>query len=217
MSFFLQEQQKISVALIISRPLIQYSFRQLLKNHAYIKITEQCDNGLEGVKLLRQTSANIVIIDASLDGVGAYEMIARYNRGEGKAHIIIHLDEINQSNSDLIRYIKSGAMAIISPTQSIESILESINKVSRGEHHLPPEFTQDCSFLRMGKNIDVNLSSREQQVLKLIIEGQKSINIAEILSLSIKTVECHRANLRRKFNVNNVVDLIHKSQLIGFC
>lgn len=220
MSFHLSVQ-KISVALIISRPIIQYSFRQLLKNHPNITVSEQCDNGLQGVRLLKRTSADIVIIDASLEGVDVYEMIAQFSRGRGnedKTRIIIHLDDRKQNNSNIIRYIKSGVSAIISPAQSIEDIVASINNVSRGGYHIPPEFTQDCDFLHVGtNNIDINLSSREQQVLKLVIEGYKSRNIAEYLSLSIKTVECHRANLRRKFNVNNVVDLINKSQLIGFC
>jgi two-component system secretion response regulator SsrB len=96
-----------------------------------------------------------------------------------------------------------------------EELLHAINQVLQGNYYVTPDILPTVlgSFLHFEKSLldNINgykLSTRERELLKLIAEGNKNKDIANILCLSIKTIETHRYNLMRKLDIHNVADLV---------
>ena len=112
------------------------------------------------------------------------------------------------------RSLASGAMGYILKDAAARDLLGAIRAVQRGEAVLSPAITRLVieDYLRWGdlgaQDLTNGLSSREREVLQLIAEGYTNKQIAEILSISIKTVQAHRANIMSKLDLHDRSELI---------
>ncbi|MES2296349.1 MAG: response regulator transcription factor [Pseudomonadota bacterium] len=116
-----------------------------------------------------------------------------------------------QSGVILKQLRDARADAVMLKDSSGPELLRCIEQVMAGEQVLPDAVREQIDAC------DSDLTPREQQILQLIYQGLATAEIAEQLSLSAKTVDKHRENLMRKLQVNNVVQLIHKVQLLKLC
>ena len=204
--------EKIRIILVDDHAILRDGIRALLKNESDMAVIGEAEDGRTAVNLTRQLLPDVVLMDIAmplLNGLEATRQIS-HDCPQVKVLILSMYD-----NEEYIRNsLANGAMGYILKDASAAELLDAIRAVHRGETILSPAVTRLVveNYLRWGElkkeNDTDGLSPREREVLQLIAEGYSNKQIAEILCISIKTVQAHRMNLMSKLGLHDRADLI---------
>lgn len=167
-------------------------FEDMLPDVALVDISMPKMNGLEALKQLHESNPNVKILMLSMHEEPDYIMKAIQNGAKG--YLLKNTDERELENA--IHAVASGGKYFNSVVSSI--MIENLS-------HKPQEKA----------HVEVNISSREKEVLQLVSEGLSNKMIGDKLHISVRTVETHRLNLLRKLEVNNSAELVKKALDIG--
>jgi two-component system response regulator NreC len=203
---------KVRVLLADDHTILRDGIRALLEDEPGMEVIGEAEDGRTAVRLACQLKPDVVLMDIAmplLNGLEATRQI-KHNCPQVKV-LILTMHE----NEEYIRQVlASGAMGYILKDAAARELLDAIHAVRRGEAVLSPAITRLVieNYLRWGdlqKDDSSNgLSPREREVLQLIAEGYSNKQIAEILCISIKTVQAHRMNLMSKLDLHDRADLI---------
>ncbi len=205
---------KIRILLVDDHTILREGIRSLLEQQSDIQVVAETDNGRQAVELVRQLKPDVVLMDIAmplLNGIHATEQIRRETRC---THILI-LSQ-HESEEYIRRALAAGAAGYLLKDIGSDELINAIRAVYNGESILSPAVTRLVieDYLRWGdirpQETSNGLTPRESEVLQLIAEGNTNKQIAEILCISIKTVQAHRSNLMNK------LDLHDKSELIKY-
>ena len=203
---------KIRILLVDDHTILRQGIRSLLEKDADFKVIGEAGNGREAVDLVRQHRPDVVLMDIAmpvLNGIQATEQIKRESRC---THVLI----LSQHDSD--EYVRgaltAGASGFLLKDADFNEVIKAIRAVYKGESILSPAVTRLVieDYLRWGdinqQSMGNGLTPRENEILQLIAEGNTNKQIADILCLSIKTVQAHRSNLMKKLDLHDKTDLI---------
>lgn len=202
----------ISVFLADDHKILREGIKSILERESDILITGEAEDGLSTVKLVNQLQPNVVILDIAMPKLNGLEAIRQIHHNNPNVKIIILT---MHDNEEYIRQtLASGAMGYILKDAAAHELIDAIRTVNRGEAILSPAITSlvIANYLRWGnqetENSSDNLSAREREILQLIAEGHTNKQIADILCISIKTVQTHRLNLMKKLDLHDRGELI---------
>ncbi|MBI5823327.1 MAG: response regulator transcription factor [Chloroflexi bacterium] len=202
----------IRVLLVEDHVLVRDGLRALLERAGDIHVLGEASNGQEGVELTKSLKPDVVIMDIMmprLNGIQASEHIQNLKLPAKVLLISMYSEEglVHQA-------LQSGAKGYVLKTSVSEELLQAVRAVSRGETYLSAAISSIVtesafrpSALQSNNPLD-NLSPREKEILQLIAEEHTSVEIANMLSISEKTVEKHRANLMEKLRVRNLAGVV---------
>lgn len=204
--------QKIRILLADDHTLVRSGIRSLLEDEPGLSVVGEAEDGRAAVSLASQLKPDVVLMDIAmplLNGLEATRQIKTQCPGIKVLILSMH------DNEEYIRQVlEAGAMGYILKDAAARELISAIQLVHRGEAVLSPAVTRLVieDYLRWGgarpqAEID-SLSPREREVLQLIAEGHTNKQIAEILSISIKTVQAHRNNLMQKLDLHDRGELI---------
>jgi DNA-binding NarL/FixJ family response regulator len=203
---------KIRVLLADDHTIVREGIRSLIDNEKDMIVVGEADDGHGAVKMALELRPDVVVMDIAmplLNGLEATRQI-RHKLPEARVLVLTMHD-----NEEYVRQILSiGAMGYILKDSAARTLLSAIRSIYKGEAVLSPAITRLVleDYLRGGhspqEKSSNGLSQRESEVLQLIAEGYMNKQIAEILCISIKTVQSHRSNLMVKLNLHNQRELI---------
>jgi DNA-binding NarL/FixJ family response regulator len=204
--------EKIRVILADDHTILRDGIRALLADETDIQLIGEAEDGRAAVRMACELKPDIVIMDIAmplLNGLEATRQI-KHHLPETEVLILSMHD-----NEEYIRQVlAAGAMGYILKDAAARELIEAIKTVRRGEAVLSSAITRLVieDYLRWGgvqpQDENGNLTPREREVLQLIAEGYTNKAIADILCLSIKTVQAHRANLMGKLDLHDRGELI---------
>jgi DNA-binding NarL/FixJ family response regulator len=186
--------------------------KRLLLTRQEFSIVGEAYDGLGAMTLLEQTLVDILILDINMPGLDGMEVTRQVTNRFPEVKILI-LSMYTDSNfaTELLGY---GASGYLIKNTGKEELFEAIHSIMQNGHYISkailskslplPEST--TSGKDLGKNY--NLTKRETEILKLLVQGKTSPEIADTLYLAIYTVDTHRKNLLRKLNVKNTAGLV---------
>jgi len=204
----------IRVLLADDHTLLRSGIKALLEDEPDIAIVGEAADGREAVRLAHLLRPNLVLMDIAMPLLNGLEATRQIKREHPEINVLVltmydHEEYFRQ-------VLEAGASGYIIKRAAANELVAAIRAVSSGESVLSPAITSLLldDYLS-GENrkdeADPNaLSPREREVLQLIAEGKTSREIADILSVSVKTVQSHRASLMRK------LDLHDRGQLIKY-
>lgn len=205
---------KIRILIADDHTIVRDGIRSLFEDEADLEVIGEAEDGRSAVQLTKQLEPDVVIMDIAmplLNGLEATRQIKR-DRSDVKVLVLTMHD-----NEEYIRQVlASGAAGYVLKDTAAKELIRAIRAVYHGESILSPAITRLVieDYLRWGdtktKDATNGLTSREREVLQLIAEGYTNKEIADILSISIKTVQAHRSNLMSK------LDLHDRGQLIKY-
>ncbi|PTN13323.1 response regulator [Nitrosomonas aestuarii] len=199
----------ITVLLIDDHPVVRSGYRRLLENTTDIKVVAEADNGELGCVLYQKYKPDIAIIDLNMPGIGGLETIYRIKKKNPHAKILVFSMHTNEPI--VKRVLQMGVSGYITKEESAEQLLKAVRQVSQGRMYIDPEINSialtELSMNSSNEPLDV-LSKREFQLFQLLAEGNSIAQIAEILSISPKTVGVHHANIMKKLKLQNNLQLI---------
>jgi DNA-binding NarL/FixJ family response regulator len=204
--------RKIRILLADDHTILRDGIRSLLEDEPDMVVIGEAENGHQVVRMACQLKPNVVLMDIAMPLLNGLEATRQITRSCPDAKVLILS---MHENEEYIRQVLTiGAMGYILKDAAARDLINAIRAVNRGEAVLSPAITRLVieDYLRWGdiqpQDHTDGLSPREREVLQLIAEGYTNKQIAEILSISIKTVQTHRANLMGKLDLHNRGDLI---------
>jgi two-component system response regulator NreC len=203
---------KVRILLADDHTILRDGIRALLEDEPDITVIGEAEDGRTAVKLACQLKPDVVLMDIAMPLLNGLEATRQIKHDCPQVKVLILT---MHENEEYIRQVlASGAMGYILKDAAARELLDAIHAVQQGEAVLSPAITRLVieNYLRWGdlqKDSDPNgLSPREREVLQLIAEGYSNKQIAEILCISIKTVQAHRMNLMSKLDLHDRADLI---------
>lgn len=199
--------KKTRILLVDDHELVRAGFRRLLEDGDKFEVIAEAGSGEQAVQEFNKLHPDVVIMDISMPGIGGVGAIERIIAREPKAKILVL--SVHEGSVFTTRAMQAGALGFIPKRSAPEEMLKAIEMVAQGRTCIAPEIAQQIAMQKLTGSenpIDV-LSQREFEVFRLLAEGKTVNEIADILSLSPKTVGTHHTNIKQKLNVSNSAEL----------
>jgi DNA-binding NarL/FixJ family response regulator len=202
----------IRVLLVEDHVMVRAGLRALLERAADIQVLGEASNGQEAVEMTKELKPDLVIMDIMMPRLNGIQAAGQLR--ELKSPVKVLLLSMYSDEGLIHQALQSGVKGYVLKTAVTEELIRAIHAVARGETYLSSEIStivlESSAHPRRAGSGDLldHLSPREKEILQLIAEGHTSLEIANILSISEKTVEKHRASLMEKLKVRNLAGLV---------
>ncbi|QCK16666.1 response regulator [Mangrovivirga cuniculi] len=203
----------IKLLLVDDHSLIRTGIKSILKeNGSDFKIAE-ANSGEEAVSKFNDQNPDVTIMDISMEGINGMEAASEILGKNEKALIIILSMYLDRDY--ILKSMEIGVKGYVLKNEGNE-IGEAVRKVLEGGEYFSSsvkeimlkEYTTGIRSRKKEK--EFSLTKREKEILKLVVEGKTSPEIADELFISVRTVDTHRSNIMKKLKVNNSISLINK-------
>jgi DNA-binding NarL/FixJ family response regulator len=209
----LRREPAIRVIVADDHHLVRQGIRALLEKEDGIEVVGEAADGQEAVELVERLAPDVLVMDVAMPRMSGNQAVGRV-RALGAATQVVILSMY--SDETLVRQaLRNGARGYLLKRSVREELLLAIRAASRGEIYLSPAISRSivADLLTLQTDADAlspfeRLTPREREVLQLIAEGHTNNAIAQVLQVSVKTVEKHRANLMSKLDVHDLAGLI---------
>ncbi len=200
----MKTESSIRIVLVDDHNLVRSGMAALLRQGGRFDVVGEATNGLEALERLREVSCDLLIIDLAMPRLGGIEVIEELRRRDKRIRILVL--SMYDDAQFVARAIKNGANGYLLKHAMDGELFDAIEQVLAGDEFISESIDREA-FLEFTFD-DLELTSREKEVLQLIAEGMTNTEIAEDLFISPHTVTRHRANLMKKLNVHNRVELV---------
>jgi len=197
----------IQVLLADDHQIVRDGMKVFLEREGF-KVNAEAKNGQEAVSLALKLQPEVVVLDITmpvLNGLDAAREILRQTPGTKAILLTMHDD-----SKYVLEGLRLGVKGFVTKTHAAEDLLQAIRQATRGITYVSPEISQ-AVFEAIQSKSDVGmdpLTPRERQVLQLVAEGKTTKESAELLHISIKTAETHRAHIMEKLNIHETAGLV---------
>jgi DNA-binding NarL/FixJ family response regulator len=205
--------KKIRVLVADDHTLVREGIRAMLALVSDVEVVGEAANGKEALEKVEKLLPDIVLMDLAMPIMGGLEATRRIKKQFPQVKVLA-LTQYDDTEY-VIPVIEAGARGFVTKMAAFSELSTAIQAVYRGDSYLSPSAAAVLVEERQSKtNTDGEadvyqlLTDREREVLKLIVEGHTAKEIAEILVVSPKTVEWHKASFMKKLNLSNRTDLI---------
>jgi two-component system response regulator NreC len=210
---------KIRVLLVDDHGIVREGLRAMLSLNQDMEIVGEAEDGREAINQTRCCAPNVVVMDISMPGMDGLQATKRLTRDFPEVRVLVLSQHDNERY--VLPVLQAGASGYVLKRSVGAELVEAIRTVHRGDCWLPPHIAQTVlSYCRQGPGAPPDddrslLTEREQEVLKLVVEGYTSRQIADLLYLSKRTVMCHRANIASKLGIHNRIELVRYAMRTG--
>ncbi len=201
----------INVFIADDHILLRDGLRALLNKQAGIEVIGGASDGLEARQLIKKLKPDVVLMDINMPVQGGIETTRQLQQDCPEINILMLT--LHEDKNLLHEALQAGASGYIIKRASESELLNAIEAVTRGDIYIHPAMTR--AFLSPPEEKPVSrqspvetLTAREVQVLRLLANGHTNREIAQILAISVRTVESHRSNLMNKLDLYNRAALV---------
>jgi DNA-binding NarL/FixJ family response regulator len=180
----------------------------VLKSCQNVTVIGTSGNGQEAYQRCLEMQPDILILDIMLPFLNGIEVLRRLKAKLPNLRVLVFSEVC--SRTVIRQAIEAGVDGFIEKDVELPELERAIERVLSGETHFGPRIAELMRKIMSNPEEDqslTNLTSRERQVLQLIAEGHTSKEIAQILNISYKTADTHRANIMEKLDMHNVAEL----------
>lgn len=205
--------KRITILLAEDHEIVRQGFRSLIKVERDIEIVGEAENGRTAVQLTRKLRPQVVVMDIAMPLVNGLEATHQILKAVPTTKVLLlsaHCDDKHIKNA-----IEFGASGFLLKQTSSHVLATAIREVQKGNSffsasiakRLLEQYQKSPDGKRLIQKRSVRLTSRELEVLQLVVRGKANKEIAAELGILIKTVEKHRENLMRKLNIHDTASL----------
>jgi two-component system, NarL family, response regulator NreC len=202
----------VTILLADDHPIIRLGIKNLLDTEEDLMVVGEAENGKQAVLLAERLKPDILIVDMMMPILNGLEVIRRINQRLPQTRCIVL--SLQSATPYVMQALKAGAFGYILKDSGPNEVIHAIHKVMDDQRYLSPQLSEHLINIFIEKTesgpLDPYhaLTNRERELLQICAEGQSNKEIAELLSISPRTVEQHRQSMMRKMGFNNQTELI---------
>ena len=201
----------IRILLADDHPLVQDGIRTRLEEIDDINVIGVANDGQELLEKAALLKPDVIITDISMPKINGLEATRLLSRSHPEIKILILT--MHDNKEYMQNAIDSGAKGYILKDQPAHELIEAVRAINQGKSH----FCSSAIDVLTDKSSDSNkLTKREQAILIELLNGLNNKHISEKLSISVRTVECHRGNIYRKLDTHSMAGLIRYAKRVGY-
>jgi DNA-binding NarL/FixJ family response regulator len=207
--------KKVSVFLVDDHQLVRDGIKWQFNKSNNIEVTGEAGDGVELFEKLKLSVPDIIILEISLPKITGIELTKAITANYPGIKVLILSN--NHAEDFIFESLKAGAAGFISKNTTRKELLEAITRIYNGYDFLGESISEKIvkGFIKRArsgedyfKKKEINLTSREIEILKLVANGAGNKEIADKLFISIRTVGSHKNHIMQKLEVDTPVDLI---------
>jgi DNA-binding NarL/FixJ family response regulator len=205
--------QKIKVLVVDDHTIVRDGICALLALAGDIEVVGEATNGNEALNKISEINPDVVLMDIAMPIMGGLEATRRISKEFPRTKVLV-LTQYDDKEY-FFPVIESGASGFISKVAASSELTAGIRSVYRGDSYLSSSVTrllvenyQRTAGDRANQDPYNRLTAREREIFKLLAEGHSTQEVADILVITLKTVEGHKTNLMLKLGVHNRVELV---------
>jgi len=195
--------------------LVRQGLKRILEGVRDLEVIGEASDGLELLDLLHHSDPDMVVLDVSMPKLRGIEAIHEIKTIRPEVSILMLT--MHKDKEYLYLALSAGAKGYLLKEDADRDLFSAIERIRQGRAYVSPYFSEELfdNLVQVGKGderrspLEIDpLTTREREVVKLIAEGRSSKEIADLLCISVRTVDNHRANIMEKLNVKKATDLV---------
>jgi two-component system, NarL family, response regulator NreC len=205
--------RKIRIVLVDDHELMRSGLRVLMEQQPDLTVVGEASDGRDAVALVASRKPDVLVMDIGMPSLNGIEAAAQITQSHPEVSIVMlsmHSDE-----SYVLRALKAGAKGYLLKDSAEADLIRAVRAVAEGKSFFSPAVSKVLldDYVRKLKRSGTEdpydlLTPREREILQLVAEGKSNKEIAQLLNLSVYTVETHRSNIMEKLNLHGVPELI---------
>lgn len=205
----------VRVILVDDHAVVRSGLRRLLESHKSLEIVAEADTGEMAYQLYGEVMPDVVLMDISMPGMGGLEAAKRILQRYTQARIVIF--SMHEAVSFAAQALKAGVKGYVTKTGLAEDLLQAVLDVSRGKTFLSQDVAQKIALQSLigETNPLQQLTSREFEVFRLLAEGKRVEDVADMLKISQKTVANYYTLIKQKLSVSSPVEMVRLAMKHG--
>ena len=204
---------KIRCLIADGHALVRHGMRRLLEDEPDIEVVEEAGATSEALQKLSALQPDLVLMEATMPGMPDPEIVRLVQHTSPRTRLVFLI--AHGDGASALQGLQAGAMGYVHKDTSASNLVQAVRDVYRGIRYVSPQVLQ-----RERRNFrphvheprhqpsQVALTPREQEILKLLAEGNSVREVSERLKVSIKTADAHKFNLMRKLGIHNKAQLV---------
>lgn len=203
---------KKRIVIIDDHPIVRQGFAQLINQEEDLTVIGEAEDAAGAVDLIEACNPDLALVDLSLKNSNGIELIKDLNRLKPELKVLVI--SLHDESVYAERALRAGAKGFIMKAEATDSVMIAIRMVLRGEVYLSDKMRNQLLSAMAGggttraMNPTEVLSDRELEVLQAIGRGESTRAIADILCLSVKTIETYKSHLKQKLALKNSTELM---------
>ena len=189
--------------------IVREGLRQLIALTEDIKVTGEATNGQEVLEQVHDTEFDLLLLDLNMPGISGIELIGRVKNCRSALPIFVY--SMHNEVQVVTSALNAGCSGYFTKDSDPRMLAAAIRKVSGGGKYIEPELAEQIMFGDPPPH--TLLSTRELEILRLLVAGKSVNEIAEQLFISNKTVSTHKANLMEKMKFHSIAELVRYALL----
>jgi DNA-binding NarL/FixJ family response regulator len=207
----------IRVLIADDHALVRAGIRALVEKIEGVVVVGEAGKGKEALELVKELKPNLILLDITMPDGGGFEVLDHVIKNFPEIRVIVLT--VHEAGEYAIRALREGAAGFLPKSAASTELEQAIQTVIRGEVYISPE-TSRKTLIGIGKgttkrDLLATLSPRQREVLRLIAEGRTTKQIAQVLEISVKTVETHRSQLMERLDIHDVAGLVRYAIIVG--
>ena len=208
----------IQLVIADNHTLVRAGFRSLVGDIDGVEVVGEAENGREALHLVETLKPQVVLMDIAMPEMNGLEATARIAREFPQVRVLILSMHANEEY--VYQDLRSGASGYLLKDSGTEELDLALRAIARGETYLCPavsKYVVNDYVRRLGEDQNPldQITPRQREILQLIAEGKSTKDIADILYISTKTVETHRAQLMARLDIHDIAGLVRYAIRIG--
>lgn len=207
---------KKRVVVVDDHPIVRRGIVQMINEDSALTVVGEAADVHEGLKVLEQQKPDIAVVDISLKDSSGIDLIKDAGIRWPKLPVIVF--SMHDESFYAERVLRAGAKGYVTKGEPSVKMIEGIKRVLAGDIYVSERIASKMLHKMVGGGVRTmdgfpidSLSDREFEIFGLIGEGLQTRDIADQLHLSVKTVESHRENIKRKLNISNATELLQRA------
>ncbi len=197
----------VTIMLVDDHAIVREGYRSLLQKQAEFEVICEAGDGNEAYNQYKQYQPDVVVMDISLPGQSGLKAIERICQYDGSARVLVF--SMHQNPSFALQATRAGALGYITKSSEPEALIRAIHQVAENKHTLSADIAQALAMEKLGQEQSAldELTVREFEILRLLVDAKSNQAIADMLNISPKTVSNSHYIIKKKLGVSSDIEL----------
>lgn len=200
----------IKIFIVDDHEIIREGLKKILREESDIVVVAEAQNGVELLDKIRDTNCDVMLLDMNMPGRNGLELLGDLKKIKPEVRVLVL--SIHPEDRFALQTLKAGASGYLCKDVALEELVIAIRKIYNKGRYMSTTLAEQLAFDLVPNREKLPhelLSAREQEIMRMLAEGEKVKDIATKLELSISTVFTYRTRIFEKLNVTNNVELTH--------